>query len=57
LLLSVDETARQIGVGRTTVLQLISGGDLETVVIGRRRLVPSEALNDYVRRLRTAATG
>jgi hypothetical protein len=34
---------------------LISSGDVETVTIGRRRLVPPECLDDYVKTLRSGS--
>lgn len=39
LLLSIPEAARALSVGRSKVYELISTGALETVAIGRRRLV------------------
>jgi excisionase family DNA binding protein len=35
-----------------TIDRLIESGELETVKIGRRRLVPHAALEEYVERLR-----
>ncbi|WP_433369057.1 excisionase family DNA-binding protein [Actinoplanes sp. CA-142083] len=52
LLLTVEEAAEQLGIGRTKTFALISEGHIETVQIGRHRRVPSEALEAYVRRLR-----
>jgi excisionase family DNA binding protein len=50
---SIDEAIEAIGLGRTTVFELMASGELESVKVGRRRLIPSEALKDYVQRLRT----
>lgn len=50
-LLAIEEAARQLGVGRTTIFGLVATGDLRTVKIGRRRLVPIEAINELVERL------
>jgi excisionase family DNA binding protein len=52
LLVDVIEAAQRLGCGRTTVYELISSGELETVTIGRLRRVPVDALTDYVNRLR-----
>jgi excisionase family DNA binding protein len=41
-LLSVEEAARRLRIGCTTMYSLISAGEIETVTIGRRRLVPPE---------------
>ncbi len=52
-LLSVREFMASTGLGRTKTYELIGSGDLETVTVGRRRMVPAEALQDWVARLRT----
>lgn len=39
LLLTVSETAKALGIGRTMTWALIRDGKLETKLIGRRRLV------------------
>lgn len=49
LLVSVPEAAKALGVSRTVLYDLISSGDLTTVRIGRRRLVPVATLMDFVR--------
>ncbi|MCA1194432.1 helix-turn-helix domain-containing protein [Saccharopolyspora sp. 6V] len=54
VLLTVEETARRLGLGRTTVFGLIRTGELHSVRIGRARRVPTEAIGDYVRRLSTS---
>jgi excisionase family DNA binding protein len=54
-LLTVEEAARRLRIGRTTMYALISGGDVETVTIGRRRLVPPECVDDYVKALRSGS--
>ncbi|MDT0422633.1 MULTISPECIES: helix-turn-helix domain-containing protein [Streptomyces] len=54
VLLTVEEAARRLGVGRTTCYALIRAGELESVTIGALRRVPAEALPEYVARLRQA---
>jgi excisionase family DNA binding protein len=54
-LLSVEEAARRLRIGRTTMYGLIAAGQIETVTIGRRRLVPPECVAAYVTVLRTAS--
>lgn len=44
LLCSVTEAARKLGIGRSKAYDLISQGRLETVTIGRRRLVRSDSI-------------
>jgi len=41
---SVEETARYLGVARTTAWAAVWRGQLPTIRIGRRRLVPKVAL-------------
>lgn len=47
-LLAVSAAARRLGVGRSLAYQEIAAGRLRSLLIGRRRLVPSGALADYV---------
>lgn len=48
LLIDVNEAARRLSVGRTTIFQLIASGELETIKVGRLRRVPVAALETYV---------
>ena len=52
LLVSVEEAARILAVGRSMLYELIAAEQLETVRIGRCRRVPVDALRMYVERLR-----
>jgi excisionase family DNA binding protein len=52
LLLTVEEAARRLRLGRTLVYRLISSGELESVKVGRLRRVPAESLPKYVATLR-----
>ena len=45
---SISETARALGLGRTSVYLLINEGKLATVKVGRRRLVKVESLRRLV---------
>jgi excisionase family DNA binding protein len=47
-LLSISEAAAVLGVGRTLAYGLIGRGDLRTLKVGRRRLVPTEAIATYI---------
>ncbi|MFD8545780.1 excisionase family DNA-binding protein [Streptomyces sp. NPDC059649] len=51
-LLTVEEAARRLRIGRTTCFNLIRSGELESVPVGRLRRVPPEAVTEYVTRLR-----
>ena len=46
--LTVEEAARRLGVGRTTMYALLASGEIPSVTIGRLRRIPAEALNEYV---------
>lgn len=48
VLVDVAEAARRLGLGRSTVYELIGRGELESIVIGRSRRVPVKALEDFV---------
>jgi excisionase family DNA binding protein len=54
-LLSVPEAYRALGIGRSKLFTLISEGRIATVAIGRRRLVPVEALDAFVADLKREA--
>jgi excisionase family DNA binding protein len=54
LLLGVREAARMLGIGRSTLYELIAAGEIETVHIGRAARVPVAALHAFVERRRTA---
>ncbi|WP_431774297.1 excisionase family DNA-binding protein [Streptomyces cucumeris] len=54
VLLTVEEAARRLRIGRTTCYALISSGELESVPVGRLRRVPAEAVPEFVARLRQA---
>lgn len=55
LLYSVTEAAEKLSVSKRTAQDLIREGELESVKIGARRLVPHESLLSYIERLRRAA--
>lgn len=52
LLLSVDEVARALSLGRSKTYELIAAGELEVVHIGRCARVLVESVEAYVERLR-----
>lgn len=51
-LVSVEEAARALGLGRSKTYELIAEGALETVHIGRAARVPVDAIATFVERLR-----
>jgi excisionase family DNA binding protein len=48
LLLTVEEAAERLGIGRTLMYSLVSSGTVESVTIGRLRRVPTECLERYI---------
>jgi excisionase family DNA binding protein len=52
LLCSVGEACRMLGLGRTKVYELIKQGKLDTVRVGRRRLIVVESIHNYLNELR-----
>jgi len=51
LLVTVEEAARLLGVGRTTMFELIGRGDIKSVRLGRRRLIARKSLESFVEEL------
>lgn len=49
--LTVEEAARRLSLGRTTLYALLKTGQITSVRIGRLRRIPAEALTDYTARL------
>ena len=54
VLLAVEAAAQRLGIGRTMTYELIRSGVLESVRVGRRRLVPVAAIEGCVAKLRAA---
>jgi excisionase family DNA binding protein len=52
LLLTVEQAAKRLGIGRTTFYALVMSGEIESVPLGRLRRIPAECLEEYVERLR-----
>jgi excisionase family DNA binding protein len=49
-LLSILEAAERVGVGRSTLYAEMGAGRLRSVKVGRRRLIPADALRSLVER-------
>ena len=54
VLLTVEEAARRLNIGRTTMYSLVLAGVIESVTIGRLRRVPAECLDNFVAALRSS---
>ncbi|MGW4881293.1 excisionase family DNA-binding protein [Streptomyces sp. NPDC004262] len=52
VLLTVEEAARRLRIGRTTCFRLVLAGEIESVTVGRLRRVPADAVSAYVAKLR-----
>lgn len=44
LLISINDTAKALGLGRSKIYQLIQAGDLSVIKIGRRTLVSMQSV-------------
>jgi excisionase family DNA binding protein len=56
LLLSIEEAAEQLNVGRTYVYGLLTRGEIRSVKLGKSRRIPTEEIGAYVERLKAEAT-
>jgi excisionase family DNA binding protein len=50
-LVGVPEAARRLNLGATTTKREIAAGRLRSVLVGRRRLVPVDAITEFAQRL------
>lgn len=57
LLLKVPDAAAMLGVGRSTLYELIQTGDLVAVRIGRSVRIPARAIREYAERLEAEQVG
>jgi excisionase family DNA binding protein len=55
LLLTIPEAGRLLGLGRTTMYELIGAGEVEVVHIGRAARIPFESVERFVDRLRSVS--
>ena len=52
---NIEGVMERLGVGRSTIFDLISSGELRSVKVGRRRLVSEAALTDFIARIDSGA--
>ena len=45
---SVEQAAEVIGVSRATIFELIGSGQLGSIKIGRRRVIPGVAIHEFI---------
>jgi excisionase family DNA binding protein len=51
ILMTVEEAANALRIGRTRMFALIASGEIASVLIGRSRRISVDALREYTRRL------
>ena len=56
VLLTVEEAARRLRIGRTTAYRLVAEGQLASIQIGHLRRIPVDAVTSFVQNRRTATT-
>jgi excisionase family DNA binding protein len=54
ILCSIPEAAEALGLGRSKLYELIAGGSIETVTIGRRRLVRVASIRAFANTAKAA---
>lgn len=52
LVLTIEQAAQRLGIGRTLTYALVTSGEIESVTIGRLRRIPAQCLTEYINRLR-----
>jgi excisionase family DNA binding protein len=53
LAVDIPEACRLTGLGRSKLYELLSTGEIRSITVGRRRLIPVAALRDWLDRLET----
>ncbi len=53
MLLTAEQAAQLLAIGRTKVFELIRSGELESIRIGSSRRIPIDAIESFVFRLRS----
>mgnify|MGYP001169675212 CR=1 FL=1 len=56
VLLTVEEAARRLRIGRTTAYRLVAEGQLASIQIGHLRRIPVDAVTAFVQNRRAATT-
>lgn len=54
LLHNVEAAQQRLGLGRSTIFELMATGRLRSVKVGRRRLISESAITDFVASLEEA---
>ena len=51
----VDDVAELLSLGRTTVVALVSSGEIPSIKVGGRRLIPRRDLDEFIESLRSGS--
>jgi excisionase family DNA binding protein len=51
---NIEAVQQRLGLGRSTIFELIAAGRLRSVKVGRRRLISESAIADFVASLEEA---
>jgi len=57
VVLRPHEAAEQLAISRSKIYELIAAGDIETIMVGKVRRVPIDAVGRYVERQRHQGEG
>jgi excisionase family DNA binding protein len=52
LLLSIPEVVNSTGICRSNVYKMMESGEIESVKVGKRRLIPADSLHAWIEKLR-----
>ena len=52
ILLTVDEAAQRLGIGRSHAYIFVMRGEIPSIKLGRSRRVPATAVDEFVERLK-----
>jgi excisionase family DNA binding protein len=53
----VEDLPALLPIGRTRIFALIKSGELESIKVGRSRLIPADAVEGFLARLRAEQNG
>lgn len=57
LAVRVEEAAEMLGLGRSTVFELLKDGSLASIKVGKRRLIPIQEITAFIGRLASPKKG
>jgi len=57
LAVRVEEAAEMLGLGRSTVFELLKDGSLASIKVGKRRLIPIQEITAFIGRCASTTKG